>query len=117
VERVELVRTLVERCWSTPAGLELMATLVAPDYVHHTPFGDGDLDDFRAGLRYVDGLFSDRDYRLVHTVDDGHLVAAFLTWTATRVRDGSPVSGSGAYHCRLVDGLVVEDWDAFFPSS
>jgi SnoaL-like domain len=116
VERVELVTTIVEGCWSTPAGLDLMATLVAPDYVHHTPFGDGDFDAFRAGLRYVDELFSDRRYRLVHMVDDGHLVAGFLTWSATRVRDGSAVVGSGAYHCRLADGLVVEDWDAFFPS-
>jgi predicted SnoaL-like aldol condensation-catalyzing enzyme len=117
VQRHDLVRTLVEECWNTAGGLERMATLIAPRYVHHTPFGDGGFDDFGAGLRYVDGLFADRRYSVVHLVDDGVLVAAYLTWTATRVTDGSAVVGSGAYHCRIVDGLVEEDWDAFFPSA
>lgn len=116
-QRHELVRTLVEECWTTAGGLERMAKLIAPGYVHHTPFGDGGFDDFSAGLRYVDGVFADRRYSVVHLVDDGELVAAYLTWTATRVTDGSAVVGSGAYHCRIVDGVVAEDWDAFFPSA
>jgi hypothetical protein len=117
MERHDLVRTIVEECWRDADGLERMAALVAPGYVHHTPFGDGGFGDFGAGLSYVDGLFADRRYSMVHLVDDGELVAAYLTWTATRVSDGSAVNGSGAYHCRIVGGLVTEDWDAFFPSS
>jgi SnoaL-like domain len=117
VERAELVRTIVEECWSTPEGLDRMARVLSPDYVHHTPWGDWDFDGFRTGLGVVGERFADRTYSLVHLVDDGTLTAAFLTWTATRVGDGSRVDGSGAYHCRIADGLVVEDWDAFFPSS
>lgn len=113
----ELVRTVVEECWSDPAGVDRMAGLVGDGYVHHTAFGDGDFAAFRRGLDYVDGVFAGRTYRVVHTVADGTLVAAYLTWTGTRRSDGAAVSGVGAYHCRVVDGRIAEDWDVFYPIS
>jgi SnoaL-like domain len=68
-----------------------------------------------AGLAWVDSFFTDRVYDVQHVLVDGQMVAAFLRWRATRRTDGSPVVGVGAYHCRIVDGLVSEDWDVFFP--
>ena len=38
-----------------------------------------------------------------------------IEWTAIRVADGRAVDGRGAYHCRVADGLVHEDWDVFSP--
>ena len=112
-----LVRALIEECWSDQAGLDRMADMLTPGYVHHTPWGDWDFTQFRAGMDYVDSVFSERRYQVVHVIDDGRLVAAFLAWSAVRRADQSTVDGRGAYHCRLDGGLVAEDWDAFFPSA
>jgi hypothetical protein len=95
--RGRLVRALIEECWSDQAGLDRMAGMLTPGY--------------------VDSLFSERRYRVVHLIDDGRLVAAFLSWSAVRRADQSLVDGHGAYHGRLDGGLVAEDWDAFFPSA
>ena len=91
--RGRLVRALIEECWSDQAGLDRMAGMLAPGYVHHTPWGDWDFTQFRAGLDYVDSVFRERRYRVVHVVDDGRLVAAFLAWSAVRRADQSPVDG------------------------
>ena len=115
--RTRIVQTLVEGCWADQAGLDRMAELVAPGYVHHTAWGDWDLSQFLTGMEYVHSLFADRTYRVMHLIDDGTLIAAYLAWSGTRRSDGSLVEGRGAYHCRLEDGLVAEDWDAFFPSA
>ncbi|MEP7022844.1 MAG: nuclear transport factor 2 family protein [Actinomycetota bacterium] len=115
--RGRLVRALVEDCWRDQAGLDRMAELLTPGYVHHTPWGDWDYAQFLTGMEHVDSLFTGRTYRVMHLVDDGQLVAAFVKWSATRQSDGSTVDGRGAYHCRLEGDLVAEDWDAFFPSA
>jgi predicted SnoaL-like aldol condensation-catalyzing enzyme len=116
-DRAGLVRTVIEECWSGPAGLDRMAGLVTPGYMHHTPWGDQDFAGFRAGLDYVGTVFTSRRYKVVHLVDDGALVAALLTWTGVRQSDQSAVTGRGAYHCRLDGGRIAEDWDVFFPMS
>jgi len=111
-----LVRTVVEECWSDPAdGAKRMASMVSSDYVHHTPYGDWSLDEFFGGLDWLDTHFSDRRYRVIHLVVELPMVAAFIEWTAIRVADGRAVDGRGAYHCRVADGLVHEDWDVFSP--
>jgi ketosteroid isomerase-like protein len=112
-----LVRVVVEECWPGLDGLDRLEALVAPGYVHHTPFGDLTFEQFRAGLAYVESVFTDRAYRVEHVVVEGDLAAAYVSWTATRVADGSRVEGRGAYHCRVAGGLVAEDWDVFYPTS
>lgn len=94
----ELARTIVEECWSDEAGLDRMATLVGPGYVHHSAFGDVPFAGFREGIAWVDGVFAD------------HL-------SATRRADGALVEGRDAYHFRIADGRIAEDWDVFFPMS
>ncbi len=111
----ELIRTVVEECWSDPAGIERMRGFIADGYVHHTPFGDTDFDGFVRGLDWIDEQFDDRTYRVEHVLVDGDLAAAYLRWTAIRAADGVDVEGSGAYHCRLTGDRIAEDWDVFFP--
>jgi hypothetical protein len=84
---------LIEECWSDQAGLDRMADLLTPGYVHHTLWGDWSFAQFRAGMDYVDSLFSGRRYQVVHLIDDGRLVAAFLSWSAVRRADQSLVDG------------------------
>jgi len=113
----ELARTIVEECWVDEAGLDRMESLVAADYVHHGAVGDVPFAGFREGIAWVDGVFAERSYRVEQTVVEGDLVAVLLTWSAIRRADGSAVSGRGAYHLRVADGRVAEDWDVFFPMS
>jgi hypothetical protein len=113
----ELVRSVVEGCWSDSGGVERMRGCVASDYIHHTAWGDCDFEQFREGVEWVDSVFADRRYRVEHVVAEDGMVAAFLTWTGTRRADGSAVEGRGAYHCRIADGLIAEDWDVFFPAA
>ena len=40
-----------------------MAGMLTPGYVHHTPWGDWNFTQFRAGMDYVDSVFSQRQYR------------------------------------------------------
>jgi predicted SnoaL-like aldol condensation-catalyzing enzyme len=111
-----IARTVVERCWSEPAGVERMRALLADGYVHHSPFGDWTFAQFVAGLEWVESQISGRTYRVEHVVCEGDLVAAYFEWDGTRVADGSAVEGRGAYHFRLAGGLIGEDWDVFFPA-
>lgn len=112
----ELVRTIVEECWSDEAGTEQMRLLVTDGYVHHTPFGDWTFDQFCEGLAWIDGRITERRYRVEHVVVDGDLAAAYISWSGVRRDDAMPVDGRGAYHCRVQDGLVAEDWDVFNPA-
>jgi ketosteroid isomerase-like protein len=112
----ELVRTIVEECWSDEAGLERMGGLVTEGYVHHTPMGDWTLARFRAGVAWIDARIAERTYAVDHVVVEGDMAAAFLRWRGIRRDDGAAVEGRGAYHCRIEDGRVAEDWDVFFPA-
>jgi predicted ester cyclase len=114
----DLVRMIVEECWSDAAGLDRMEEHLAAGYVHHTAaFGDWDFAGFKRGLEWVDGQFADRAYSVEHVIVEGELAAAYLLWSATRRADGATVTGKGAYHCRIADGLIREDWDLFYPMS
>ena len=111
----QIVRTIIEECWSDDAGLERMRALVSRDYVHHTPMGDWTFEQFAAGLRWVDSLIAGRTYRVEHLLAEDGMFAALLSWHGTRREDESVIDGRGAYHCRIADGVVAEDWDVFFP--
>jgi predicted SnoaL-like aldol condensation-catalyzing enzyme len=116
VDARTLARTVVEDCWSDPSGLQRMRSLLAAGYVHHTPFGDWTFEQFAQGLEWVESQISERVYRLEHVVVEGDLVATYFRWSGTRTADGSAVEGRGAYHFRLVEGRIDEEWDVFFPS-
>lgn len=112
----ELVRMIVEECWADTAGIARIEQHVARGYVHHTAgFGDWDFAGFKQGLEWVDTQYADRAYSVEHIVVEGDLAAAYLAWTATRRADGTAVSGRGAYHCRIEDSRIREDWDLFYP--
>jgi ketosteroid isomerase-like protein len=111
----DVVREIVESCWSDVAGPRRLAELVTPDYVHHTVAGDWDLDQFVAGLAWVATRLDHRVYRVQHVVVAGDMAAAYVVWTARRSSDGEEIVGRGAYHCRFRDGAVCEDWDVFHP--
>lgn len=49
-EPAEVVRHIVERCWTDAEAQRRRTVLFAPDYVHHTPSGDVGIDGLLAGL-------------------------------------------------------------------
>ena len=114
-----VLRTWLDR-WNTH-DLDGLRDLADPGYVHHAMNGaDLDLEGFLAGFRAVLGAFPDVAYRVEHVLTDGDLAAAFLVATATHGGSylgieptGRRVEIRGAYHCRVRDGRIVEDWDVF----
>jgi steroid delta-isomerase-like uncharacterized protein len=106
--------------WNAHAVDEL-GTLVAPEYVHHTmATQDIGLEGFQQGFQAVLTSFPDVRYAVVHTIAREDLAAVYLRSTATHLGDyfgvaptGQEMTISGVYHCRVREGLIVEDWDIF----
>jgi predicted ester cyclase len=106
--------------WNEHA-VDRMPELAAPGYVHHALTGrDLDLGEFQAGFADVVRAFPDITYRIDHLVADEDRAAVFLVATGTHGGDyfliaptGKKVTFRGAYHCRVTDGLIAEDWDVF----
>ena len=106
--------------WNSHA-IDRLAELVAPGYVHHAMSGANlDLAGFQQGFRAVLDAFPDVVYTVEHTIVGSDLAAAYLSAVATHGGDylGIPATGTritlrGVYHCRIADGLIIEDWDVF----
>ena len=115
-----LVRKIVLEYWTSKAGLEALAVLIAPGYVHHAPFGDLDFDGYRQAASTLIDAFPDAHFTLTHIIAEGDLVGAYVKNTATHLGQFGPVAptgkvltSTGSYFCRLADGKIVEDWDAW----
>jgi predicted ester cyclase len=115
----QLVRRKIA-LWYEPNSVEQLRALVSDGYVHHGAQGNLDFDEFAAQLGYLAAAFSEPEFTIVHVVAEGELAAAFITYRAIHTGDfaglaatGCEVSTVGAYHCRIADGVVQEDWDAW----
>ena len=115
----ELVRRKIA-LWYEPARVDELRALVADDYVHHGANGDLTFDEFAAQLGYLAAAFSRPSVTIVHVLAEADLVAAFITYEAFHTGDfagiaatGRAISTVGAYHCRVANGVVQEDWDAW----
>jgi len=120
---LEESRRLVRRkiaLWYEPDRVDELRTLVAVDYVHHTPHGDLDFGAFAEQLGYLAATFTEPKVDVLHVVVEGDLAAAYIGYEATHSGPfggveptGCRVSTTGAYHCRIAGGAVAEDWDAW----
>jgi predicted ester cyclase len=57
---------------------------------------------------------------VTHLIAEGDLVAAHVKMTGTHTSPfgaiaptGKVLNPTGAYHCHIVDGRLVEDWDSW----
>ena len=121
---VAIANEAVARAWIglwNEHALDRLDDLLAPDYVHHTMSGqDLDSSGFRQGFAAVLDAFPELTYRIEHVIAAGDLVAAYVVADATHggTYFGIPATGRkltlrGSYHCRVVAGRIVEDWDVF----
>ena len=115
-----LVRHIIEDLWHSRQGLDALAALVAPGYVHHAAIGDYDFEGFRRGLGSFIDACPDVRHTITHLLAEGELVAAHARMTGTHTAPfgslaatGKTLTLTGAYHCRVVDGKLVEDWDSW----
>jgi steroid delta-isomerase-like uncharacterized protein len=113
-----IVRRVIE-AWNT-LDWDAFEALLAPGYVHHAAHTDLDLEGFRCGAAYLSAAFANFEYTLVHVLAEGDLVAAYLRVSATHHGEfmGVPATGRAleavvAYHARINDGRIVEDWDVW----
>ena len=116
---IDLARRYVD-LWYLPGSEEELRALLADGYVHHTPGGDFDSEMLVASLRAIGGALSEPQWRIVHALADGPLVAVYVTVEATHsgvlfgnLPTGRRVSTAGACFMRFEDGRLAEDWDAW----
>lgn len=106
--------------WNEHA-LDKLDALVAADYVHHGSSGNNlNFDGFQKGFGTILRAFPEIHYIIVHLIAEGDQVAASLSSTATQqgaffgiAPTGSHTTFRGVYHCRILNGKIVEDWDVF----
>lgn len=121
-----LVRKIIEEYWSSAAGLEQIGALVAPGYVHHAALADIDWEGFKRGAMGLLSAFPDIRFTVTHIIADGDLCAVHLRATGTHLGTlvipgpfepiaptNRVVNSTVAYHCHIVDGRIVEDWDVW----
>ena len=119
-EGKEILRALIEEDWSSIAGMDDMAKRVAPNYVHHAFAMDIDFAGFRRGFTGLATGFPGSHYKIRHLFGDGEMFGALVSITGTQsgqlgpiAPTGKEVTTQGAYHCRIVDGKIVEDWEVW----
>jgi predicted ester cyclase len=115
-----LVTKIIQEYWHSWPGLQALAAYIAPGYVHHAAIGDFDFDGFKRGLGAFIDAFADARHTVTHLIAEGDLVAAHVKLTATHTGPFGPVAPTGRvlnmtgmYHCHIVQGKLVEDWDSW----
>ncbi len=115
-----LIRQIIENYWHSHQGLEALAAYIAPGYVHHAASGDYDFEGFRHGLGSFIDACPDVRHVITHLIAEGDLVAAHVKMTGTHTGPfgaiaptGKVLNLTGAYHCHIVGGRLVEDWDSW----
>jgi steroid delta-isomerase-like uncharacterized protein len=97
-----------------------MAALCTPGFVHHSGAGDLDVAGVREGLSYYRAAFRDFRYDVenVQVVDGGSAVVGRWTMRGTHEGPffglqgtGREIASRGMSLHRVVDGLLVEDWE------
>jgi predicted ester cyclase len=118
-EPSDLARRYVD-LWYLPDTEDELRALLADGYVHHTPSGDFDTEFLVGSLQAIRAALSEPDWRVVHAVADGPVVAVYVTVEATHAGalfgiepTGRRVSTAGACFMRFENGRLAEDWDAW----
>ena len=93
---------------------------MASNYVHHAFAMDLDFEGFRRGFTGLATGFPGSRYKIRHLFGDGEMFGALLIVTGTHrgpfgpiAPTGKEVTTQGAYHCRIVEGKIVEDWEVW----
>jgi predicted ester cyclase len=119
VDAREAAERFVE-LWYAPERVDELRTLLADDYVHHTPGGDLDAEQFLGQLGMVNAALGDVDHRVGQVLVAGDMAAVYVEVEATHTGPffgieptGRRVSTVGACFLRTADGRIAEDWDAW----
>ena len=116
---IELARRFVD-LWYAPDRRDELRAIVADDYVHHSPSGDLDFEQFAGQLDLIAAALGEPDWRVVHAVADGDVVGVYVTFAGVHrgsffgiAATGRRVTTAGACFMRVADGRIAEDWDAW----
>ena len=107
-------RAILSGDWTALDGL------LAPDFVYHGDLGDPHTRDQYIGfMQAMKGATSDIAMDFTHTVTEGDVVAIRFVTTARQTGKlmGAPATRKkveihGIFMRRVVDGMVVEEWQA-----
>ena len=113
------LRTVIEEYWTTAAGLDELAKHIAPGYRHHIGSFDATFEQFRSGVSLIQAYSPVLSYSVTHIIAEDDMYAVLLRSTITHTGNaegiaptGKVIDVIGAYHCRIADGMIAEDWDS-----
>ena len=116
---VDVARRFVD-LWYSPERRDELRSIVADDYVHHSPSGDLDYEQFAGQLDHIVAALAEPEWQVVQAIADGDIVAVYVTFAGVHRGNffGIPATGrrvttAGACFMRVVDGRIAEDWDAW----
>lgn len=121
-ENGALVRRFVEEIFNR-GDLNVVAELVAPDYLHHDPttreFGSG-IEGFRQLIRFYRSAFPDLSITLDDQIASGDKVVDRWTGRGTHqgkfmdmAPTGKQVTASGISIHRISGGRIAETWNNY----
>lgn len=107
-------RSILEGDWAR------LDSLLAPDFRYHGDLGDVySRDEYMGFMQALKGAMSDMTMDFTHIVSDGDLVSIRFVTHARQTGKfmGAPATKKaveirGIFMRRIVDGLVVEEWQA-----
>jgi len=92
-----------------------MKEVVPANYVGHVAAGDRDRDGFLQSILYFHNLliYAKDSFRIEDQLVDGEKVVTRMT-ASVKARDtGEPITLIGINIARIVDGLILEEWNTW----
>ena len=106
-------RRLVDRY--AAADLAALDEFMPPHYVGHVAAGDRDLEGFKQSIVHFHSLFiyDKNSFTVEDQLADGDKVATRMTARVKLRETGEPVTLMGINIARIVDGMLVEEWNTW----
>ncbi len=119
IENAATIRRFFQEIWNQH-NVDAADAMIAPDAVGHNPEFGTSLEAFKAQWLVIHKAFPDIQIDLDDVVAQGDRVATRWTLTGTHKGEykglaptGKRVSVTGMSFDRIVDGQVMEGWDAW----
>ena len=95
--------------------LAALDEFMPPDYVGHVAAGDRDLEGFKQSIVHFHNLFEyEKDsFTIEDQLADGDKIATRMTARVKLRETGEPVTMMGINIARIVDGMLVEEWNTW----
>jgi predicted SnoaL-like aldol condensation-catalyzing enzyme len=111
--RKAVFRTLVD-IYAT-GELDRLDQVIPPNYIGHASAGDRDREGFIQSIRYFRNLFiyAKDSFRVEDQIVEGEKVVTRMTANVQLRETGEPITLIGINIARIIDGMIVEEWNTW----